>query len=90
MTAPFSRPGNLISIVTDGWSNIGNEHMSNFVLVSPNSPPALHKIVATDGTSQTESFSQIALVIKELGGPSRIASELYNDRINDVVRYLGS
>lgn len=29
----------MYSIVTDGWSNITNEHLVNFVLLIPNKPP---------------------------------------------------
>ena len=58
-----------IAIATDGWSNIRNEHLVNFVLVLPNHSPILFKTIDTSGTSQTgeEIFRKIKEVILEIG-----------------------
>jgi hypothetical protein len=41
------------SIVTDGWSNIRNEHLVNYVLLIPGSKPFFLKSISTAGIPQT-------------------------------------
>jgi len=41
------------SITSDGWSNLNNEHMVNFIIHVPNQKPFFYKKVSTVGISQT-------------------------------------
>jgi hypothetical protein len=57
------------SLVTDGWSNMRNEHLVNFVILVPGHKPFFFKSVSTVGISQTseEIAKAILEVINELG-----------------------
>ena len=58
-----------VSIISDGWSNLRNEHLVNFILVIPNQKPLFYGFIDCDGESQTSQ--QIATdsmhVIDEVG-----------------------
>ncbi len=65
----------MISIVTDGWSNLRMEHLVNFVIVSKKHPPILYKTIDTKGKAQTgqEIADTILEVMEELGGITKVA-----------------
>ena len=58
-----------VSIVSDGWSNIRNEHFVNFILIIPNHKPLFYGYIDCDGESQTsiQISSDIITVIEEIG-----------------------
>jgi hypothetical protein len=68
--AAFTREP-LVALVTDGWSNIRNDHLVNYVAVFPYSdnPPIFLKSIVTGETKQTsESIADaIEAVIDEVG-----------------------
>nr|CAI5846841.1 unnamed protein product [Callosobruchus analis] len=56
-----------VAIMCDGWSNIRNESIVDFILTTPT--PVLYKILATGKESQTAKYitEQIQEVINEIG-----------------------
>jgi hypothetical protein len=76
ITQVVSNPSTSISLVSDGWSNLRNEHMINYVIITPGQNPILYKTMPTNGVSQTAEriFHNISAVIDELGGESRVVS----------------
>lgn len=57
-----------VSIVSDGWSNIRNEHLVNFILIIPNQKPLFYGYIDCDGESQTsvQIASDLIKVIEEI------------------------
>jgi hypothetical protein len=57
------------SLVSDGWSNIRNEHLVNFVLIIPGCKPFFYRGISTVGIPQTAEAVAAAIlkVIEELG-----------------------
>lgn len=57
------------SLVSDGWSNLRNEHMVNFVIIVPGHKPFFFKSVSTVGIRQTSQAiaKEIMDVINLLG-----------------------
>jgi hypothetical protein len=71
------------SLVTDGWSNVRNEHLVNFVVLIPNSKPFFLKSVSTAGVNQTSKAiaDEIFKVIEELG-PKKCVSVVTDNAAN--------
>jgi hypothetical protein len=59
----------VVSIVSDGWSNIRNDHLVNFVVIIPNCKPILYKAIETTEISQTGEaiYQELHKVIQEIG-----------------------
>lgn len=57
------------SIVSDGWSNIRNESLINFVLVSPQIPPILFRTLRFEGEQHTAEniAKKFEMIIDEIG-----------------------
>ena len=57
------------SLVTDGWSNIRNDRLVNYVLLVPNQKPFFLKSVSTAGIPQTANrvANDIIGIINEIG-----------------------
>ena len=57
------------SLVTDGWSNLRNDHLVNYVLLIPNQKPFFLKSISTAGMPQTADrvAKDIIDVIVDLG-----------------------
>ena len=57
------------SLVSDGWSNLRNEHLVNFVIIIPSSKPFFFRGLSTQGVPQTSKniAEAIITVIEELG-----------------------
>lgn len=58
-----------ISIISDGWSNIRNEHLVNYILIIPNQKPLFYGITDCDGKSQTsmQVAADLVNVIHDIG-----------------------
>lgn len=57
------------SLVSDGWSNLRNKHIVNFVILVPGQKPFFFKSISTVGIPQTAEAiaKEILEVINELG-----------------------
>ena len=57
------------SVITDGWSNIRNEHLVNFIILVPNKKPFYYKSVDTCTIVQTAEniAEEIIKVVEEIG-----------------------
>ena len=60
---------NTVSLVTDGWSNIRNDHLVNYIVLIPNKKPLYYGYKDTKGVSQTSKriAEDISEVIEEIG-----------------------
>ena len=58
-----------VSVVSDGWSNLRNEHLVNFILIIPNHKPLFYGFIDCDGQSQTslQIANDLIKVIEEIG-----------------------
>jgi hypothetical protein len=76
ITQVVSNPSTSISLVSDGWSNLRNEHMVHYIIITPGQNPVLYKTVPANRVSQTAEriFHDISAVLDELGGESRVVS----------------
>jgi Protein of unknown function (DUF 659)/hAT family C-terminal dimerisation region len=68
-TKSFITNASHYSLVTDGWSNLRNEHIVNFVVLVPGHKPFFYKAVSTVGIAQTsQEIARVILgVVEELG-----------------------
>lgn len=59
----------MYSLVTDGWSNVRQEHLVNFIVIIPNQKPIFFKAVDTSGVVQSAEniAKQIIDVAEEIG-----------------------
>jgi hypothetical protein len=74
---------NMYSLATDGWSNIRNDHLVNFVVLIPNKKPIFFKSIDTSAHSQTAEMvaADICEVI-ELLGPRKLVSVVTDNASN--------
>jgi hypothetical protein len=77
------RKAKTVSIISDGWSNIRNDHLVNFVVVIPFTKPILFKAIDTSGISQTGEciYKDIKQVIDEIG-PEKVSSVVTDNAAN--------
>ena len=73
----------VVSIVSDGWSNIRNDHLVNFVVTIPNCKPILYKAIETTEISQTGEaiYQELKKVIQEIG-PEKVCSVVTDNASN--------
>jgi hypothetical protein len=71
------------SIVTDGWSNLGCEHIVNYIIIVPDSKPFFYKALDTSGIRQTsERIAQEIINVAEELGPSKLVSVFTDNASN--------
>jgi len=79
----------MYSIATDGWSSITNEHLVNFVLLSPGkSPFFLKSITTTESQTADEIARTLIQIIDEIGRPERCCAIVTDNARNmQVLNY---
>jgi hypothetical protein len=78
----------MYSLTTDGWSNLRQDHLVNFVLIVPGQKPFFYRSIDTKGVPQSSSniASQIIAIIEEIGNSDRLVSILTDNAANMRVK----
>ena len=73
----------MYSIATDGWSNITNEHLVNFILLIPRKNPFFYRSITTTASQTSEEIAKTIIdIVNEIGHKHRLCSVVTDNASN--------